>query len=212
MSALFMLEFFCAQNYIFSFKQILGFSVDLCLTSSSEFIIMNATHRILVFAMLILLAPKLDAQRILLVEKPGTFRNYKYFVGDDIIVKTIPYETKHDGVLHEITDTSILINFDNEIMLEDISMVMRRRWGWSLLSKVTRIAGAGYFALDVTNRLINGQGPVVQESTLYVSAGLVAFSYALVPIHHKRMRKGAKWRLKVLNMSMDEEVPNPFQK
>ena len=112
----------------------------------------------------------------------------------------------------EITDTSILINFDNEILLVDISMVMRRRWGWSLLSKVTRIAGAGYFLLDVTNRAINNQSPVVTENTLMISGGMVAFSYALVPIHYKRMRRGEKWRLKVLNMSMDEEVPNPFQR
>lgn len=173
---------------------------------------MNVAGRILVFALLIMLANSLDAQWILLVEKPGKFKNYKYFVGDDIIVKTMPYDTKHEGTLHEINDTSILINFDNEIMLEDISMIMRRRWGWSLLSKTTRIAGAGYFVLDVTNRTINGQSPVVQETTLYISAGMVAFSYALVPIQHKRMRKGEKWRLKVLNMSMDEQVPNPFQR
>lgn len=173
---------------------------------------MNAAGRILVFIMLIMQAPCLDAQWVLLVEKPGKFKNFKYFIGSDIIVKTMPYGTRHEGTLHEINDTSILINFDNEIMLEDITMVMRRRWGWSLLSKATRIAGAGYFALDIFNRAINGQGPVVQESTLIISAGMVAFSYALVPIQHKRMRKGKKWRLKVLNMSMDKEVPNPFQR
>ena len=173
---------------------------------------MNAAVRILVFVLLFMLAHSLDAQRILLLEKPGKFKNFKYFVGSDIVVKTLPYDQKHEGVIHEITDSSILINFDNEIMLEDISMVMRRRWGWSLLSKVTRIAGAGYFALDVTNRAINGQSPVVQETTVYISAGMVAFSYALVPIQHKRMRKGEKWRLKVLNMSMDEQVPNAFQR
>jgi hypothetical protein len=95
-------------------------------------------------------------------------------------------------------------------MLENISMVMKRRWGWSLLSKITRIAGAGYFILDVTNRAINNQSPVVTENTVMISAGMVALSYALVPVHYKRMRKGEKWRLKVLNMSMEDDVLNPF--
>ena len=159
-----------------------------------------------------MIAESVDAQRILLIEKPGRFKNFKYFTGDDIIVKTIPYKEKHEGTIHEITDTSILINFDNEIMLEDIGMIMRPRWGLGLVSKVTRIAGAGYFVLDVFNRSINGQDPVVEENTLMISAGLVAFSYALVPFHKKRMKRGEKWRIKVLNMSMDDDVPNPFQR
>jgi len=173
---------------------------------------MNVLFRILVFLMICLTANVVDAQRILLIEKPGKFKNYKYFVGDDIMVKTLPYDQKHQGRIHEITDTSILINFDNEIMLEDIQMVLRKRKGLGLLSKVTRIAGAGYFILDVVNRTINNDSPIVHENTLMISAGLVAFSYALVPLHNKHLKRGEKWRIKVLNMSMDEEVPNPFQR
>jgi len=95
-------------------------------------------------------------------------------------------------------------------MLDDIQMILRPRWGTKLLSKVTRVAGAGYFVLDVVNRAINNDSPVVDENTLMISAGLVAFSYALVPLHNRRMKKGEKWRIKVLNMSMDDDVPNPF--
>ena len=172
---------------------------------------MNLKYKTL-FTILILclLASGVFAQRVLLVEKPGKFKNYKYFVGDEIVLKVAPYGEKHDGIIHEVTDTSLLINFDNEIMLDEIQMILRPRWGLNILSKVTRIAGAGYFILDVVNRSINNQSPVVNENTLMISAGLVAFSYALVPFHDKRMKRGDKWRIKVLNLSMDEEVPNPF--
>ena len=172
---------------------------------------MNLKYKILFFTLfLFLLAPDVIAQRILLVEKPGRFKNYKYFVGDDIALKVAPFNEKHEGIIYEITDTSLLINFDDEIMLDDIQMILRPRWGLTLLSKVTRIAGAGYFILDVVNRSINNQSPIVDDNTLMISAGLVAFSYALVPLHNKRIKKGEKWRVRVLNMSMDEEVPNPF--
>lgn len=173
---------------------------------------MNASIRILVFLGVFLLINSAEAQRILLVESTTKFKNFKYFVGDDIMVKTTPYNQKHDGTIHEITDTSILINFDNEIMLEDIQTVLRTRRGLPFLSIFTRAAGAGYFLLDVVNRTINNDSPIVLQNTVMISAGLVAFSYALVPLHRRPLNKDKnKWRIKVLNMSMDEDVPNPFQ-
>jgi len=165
---------------------------------------------ILIALILCLLFPALQAQRVLLVEKPGKFKNYKYFLGDDITLKTVHSGTKHEGRIHEITDTSIFINFDDEIMLEDIARILRPRWGLGLVSIITRIAGAGYLVIDVVNNVITGQPTIVDENTVIASASLVAFSYALVPFRNKRMKVDDKWRVKILNMSMDNEVPNPF--
>ena len=167
-------------------------------------------HILLFLAMGLMLSSSAQAQRVLLIEKPGKFKNYKYFVGNSIVFKTIPSGEKYDGIIHDITDTSIVINFDNEIMLSDIEMIMRPRWGFGLLSKATRIAGAGYFLLDVVNNSINGHPTIVNKNTVMISAGLVAFSYLIVPMHNKKMKPGNPWRIKVLNMSMDEEPPNPF--
>ncbi len=171
--------------------------------------LMRTGKKILVLLLLALLFSPADAQRILLLEKPGTFRNYKYFPGDEIVVRTAPAGMKHGGTINGITDTSILINYDEEILIEDIEKVLRHRWALGLTSKATRIAGAGYFALDVVNNAINHE-LVVDKNTVMISAGLVAFSYALVPLHYKKMNIGEKWRIKVLNMSMDEEVVTPF--
>ena len=164
---------------------------------------------LLVLAMGLMLSSA-QAQRVLLLEKPGKFKNYKYFIGNNIALKTIPFGEKYDGTIHVITDTSIVINFNNEIMLSDIEMIMRPRWGLELLSKATRIAGAGYFVLDVVNNSINGHPTIVEKNTAIISAGLVVFSYLIVPLLNKRMKAGNPWRIKVLNMSMDEEPPNPF--
>ena len=152
----------------------------------------------------------MEAQRVLLIEKPGKFKNYKYFVGDDIMLKTAPYSQKYEGTIHEISDTSIIINFDNEIMLKDINKVLRKRTGLPWLSIITRALGAGYLLLDVVNNALNNE-PIIDQQTVMISAGLVAFSYALVPLHNRHLKRGEKWRIKVLNMSMDEEAVNPFQ-
>lgn len=164
-----------------------------------------------VFILLLLVFSPVFAQRILLVEKAGKFKNFKYFVGDDITLRLEDGNEKHRGTIHEITDSSILINFDNEIMLSDIKMVLKPRWGWSLLRNVTRIAGMGYMVLDVVNNTINNSSPIVDESTMFIGAGMVAFSYAILPLHNRQMKKGNKWRIKVLNLSLDDEPPNPFQ-
>ena len=171
---------------------------------------MKVIGYIIMLLILCLMSQTLQAQRVLLVEKPGKFKNYKYFVGNDITLRTIPGSTKYKGTIHEITDTSIIINFDTEIMVQDIEKILRPRWGLGLVSMITRIAGAGYFVLDVVNNAITSQPTIVDENTLIISASLVAFSYALVPFHNKRIKSGTKWRIKVLNMSMDDEVPNPF--
>jgi len=173
---------------------------------------MKSIRNILLISLLIAAIPVVQAQRILLVEKPGKFKNYKYFIGSDITLRTLPYSTKHSGVIHDITDTSIVINFDNEIMIEEIEKIMKPRWGIGLLSMATRIAGAGYFLLDVTNNIITGQPTIVDQNTVIISGSLVAFSYALVPLRNKQLKRGDKWRIKILNMSMDDEVPNPFQR
>ena len=118
---------------------------------------MSACKGIITIFLLTLLVSTAGAQRVLLVEKPGTFRNYKYFVGDEIMLRTWPSGLKHGGIIHEITDTSILINFDEEIMIADIEKVLRHRWALGLTSKATRIAGAGYVVLDVVNNAINNE-------------------------------------------------------
>lgn len=150
-----------------------------------------------------------EAQRILLLQKNGGLKNFKYFVGNAITIKT-KSGVKVEGIIHEITDSSIYVNWDYEIMLNDMDRILKHRWGYGLLSKVTRIAGAGYFLLDVTNNIITGNPTIVNEQTAWISAGLIAFSYAIVPLHYRRMKIGEKWRVQVLNMSFGGEELNPF--
>jgi hypothetical protein len=151
-----------------------------------------------------------QAQRILLVDKPGKFKNFKYFVGSEIRLRTNPDGIKHRGTIHVITDTSIIINYDDEIMIADIERIMRTRKGLPFLSKTSRILGAGYLLLDMVNNGINSEPTIVDETTVIISASLVAFSYALVPLHYRQMKRGNPWRIQVLNMSLEGEVPNPF--
>lgn len=170
---------------------------------------MHTWFRSIVLLVCCLIMIHASGQRVLLVERPGSFKNFKYFEGSDIIIRTLSDGAKVEGNIHMITDTSIVIDYDKEIMLLDIKKIIRPLFWTNLLTHASRIAGVGYFALDVVNNSINNE-VMIDEQTLKISAGLLAFSYALVPLHHRRLKIGKPWRIKVLNFSMDNEPLNPF--
>lgn len=172
---------------------------------------MRSLSGILIILAFFLAISSSNAQRVLLVEKPGKFKSYKYFVGSDIKVKTNPDGLKHRGTIHVITDTSIVINFDDEIMLTDIESIFRTRKGLPFLSKLTRIGGGGYLLLTGVNNVITGNPTIVDQNTLIISASMIAFSYLLVPFHYRKIKPGDPWRISVLDFSLDGEVPTPFR-
>jgi hypothetical protein len=163
-------------------------------------------------ALFLLFSLPAGAQRILLVEKPGTFKNYKYFEGDVITLKRSGQGGRVSGSIGMISDSSLLIGDDQEVMLKDIEKVMRHRWGLGVLAGAGRIAGLAYLSLDVVNHAINDEPNILDRNTVLISAGLVAFSYALYPVMYKRMSIGDPWRMQVLDMSPEGEFPNPFQR
>jgi hypothetical protein len=170
---------------------------------------MYSLIRVSVYLFICLIAIHVAGQRVLLVEKPGSFKNFKYFEGEDIILRTYPDGDRIEGTIHLMTDSSIIVNYDNEIQLENIERIIRPLFWIRLLSKSTRIAGAGYFVLDAVNNTINNE-TIIDEQTVKISAGLVAFSYALVPFQYRRIKIGNPWRLKILDFSMDVDPLNPF--
>lgn len=163
-------------------------------------------------ALLLLFSLPAGAQRILLVEKPGTFKNYKYFTGDVITLRISGQEGRLSGSISVISDSSLLIDDEHEVMLTDIDRVLRLRWGLGVLAGASRIAGVAYLSLDVVNHAINDEPDILNRNTVLISAGLVAFSYALYPVRYKRMTIGEPWRIQVLDMSWEGEAPNPFQR
>lgn len=142
------------------------------------------------------------AQNIFILERPGTIKNHKYYQNDQIKLKTISHDTIFSGVITMINDSSVVIDYANEIFLYDISYMYRKRWGFSLLQKLSLIAGASYLLISTTNGLINNDSPVVPKETLIISASLLAGGVALIPLTTRRYRiDNEKWRIKILDLT-----------
>ena len=65
-----------------------------------------------------------DAQNyLLLLKKKGSPKNYKYTLGSDISVRSKVRESKITGQIHQISDSTLTIDFTRLVYLEDIDNV-----------------------------------------------------------------------------------------
>lgn len=173
---------------------------------------MRLIRSVLVFLLLIACLHEAGAQRIFVVQNTGRFKSFKYFEGDEIVLKTIGKRKKISGTLEGMTDSSLFIGLNNVVMLKDIKSILRHRFWFGRLSVYSAIAGVGYTAIEATNSLINREPTIVSKNTLMISGGLLAFSAALLPFHNRHINIGRHWRVMVINMDLEGDVPNPFQR
>jgi len=142
------------------------------------------------------------AQNIFILERPGTVKNYKYYENDQIKLKVISHDTIFSGVLTNINDSSIVINHAHEVFLYDISYMYRKRWGFSLLQKLSLIAGGSYLFVSSINGLINNDSPILPKESLIISGSLIAGGIVLIPLTTRRYPvDNKKWRVKILDFT-----------
>lgn len=149
-------------------------------------------HYYLIF--LLFMSSSLWAQNMLVLEKPGTVKNYIYYAGNNISIKTTE-GLKISGPINIIrNDSTIVVDFVHELKLSDIEMVYKTR----SLMKMGGTALIGGSALYLGLGLINS-GHVDIDQSFWVSIGVAATGVALLVFSKKKMRiEETKWRLKVL--------------
>ena len=151
-------------------------------------------------SMLCLFCLCLAGQNILVVEKPGTVSNFKYYEGDKIRLRTIAADTLISGTITTIGTSSIIIDKSIEIEITDIKSLYRKRWGYSFLQYLSIFAGLSYVAINTLNGIINNDAPIVPTETLIISGSMVAFGIALTPLTTRKIRTGKeKWRVIILD-------------
>lgn len=156
---------------------------------------------ILVMAFFILPSFLLIGQKLLVLEKAGTIKNYKYKLGDEITVETKRDKLVFSGSLTEIKDSTIMVEYYNEIKLTEISRVLRKRELLRIFSGAAITAGVFYFSLDAINGIINNDSPIIAESTLIATGALIGSGLLMRPFVVRKYDLEDKWRLKILDFS-----------
>ncbi len=147
--------------------------------------------------MLIISPALLHAQKILVIEKPGTVKNIKFEVNDRIKFK-LENNMKINGRIQKLTDSSVFINREEFLFLK-IKYFYRDRFGWKVLSNTTFQAGVAYLGIDALNNLVNNERPVVSAKTLKPSMILIIIGVLASPLIEKRLEVRKKWRVRVLD-------------
>lgn len=159
---------------------------------------------ILLLAVGLFLSQDSYSQYILMLSKLGK-ADHRYFSFDDYMqLKIHPQGNKVSGAIIHIGDSSMAIGKNYNIAYKDIAAIRQDVFWPGLVSKISLIAGAGYLALDVVNNLINNE-QVFDPSTLYISGSLIAFGLVLIPLSHRYIPIGVRWKLTVM------EQPLPFR-
>jgi hypothetical protein len=153
--------------------------------------------KIALWSMLVLVTLQpVISQNILVLEKPGVKKNFKYKEGDKIDLKTRDSITLK-GMITSIKDTLITLNFYTEVRLHNVMQVTRTRWAISILSKVLLIGGAGMIIVEALNGAISNTPS--NTNFYYYGAGAAAAGALTYPLEKARYPIGPdKWRLKVL--------------
>lgn len=157
---------------------------------------------VMLSSLVFIVTPEIQAQNyLLLLKKKGSPKNHKFRLGSDISLRSSIRDRKISGTIHLITDTTIIVNFNTEVNIKDISNVYRDRYFFKLFSSVLFIAGGGYFLLDGLNRTINQQYPIITQNTLIVTGSLIGVGFAFKLMDTRKYRIGKNWELQLLDLS-----------
>lgn len=151
--------------------------------------------------MLFLVSTGLFSQRFLLVENQHSFKNHKIYPGDEISFRIPDEKVKIRDLVVDLKDSSIVFEMMGEVQLKEITAIYLDNYLVKLLQPLTLLAGSLYFGIDSFNRLINNDSPVILAETFYISAGILAFSFALTPLRQRKLNTSGKWQLRVIDLN-----------
>jgi hypothetical protein len=151
---------------------------------------------------LLLFSLQLKSQKILALDKPGKVKRIRYYEGDVISLKTDSGIWVR-GEINRLLDSSLFID-NQQIHLSDIKSVQKTQkgFGWRLLAKVCINAASGYFLIDTSNRLINGDQPMVHEGTIKASGIMYGVFFISSTIGNRKYRINKNRTLKIIDISL----------
>ncbi len=143
-----------------------------------------------------------SAQKLLLVEKPGTVKNYKFEKGDRFILMKKGDSRKVDGTITQLLDTSFVIDYQYLINFSEINKVYKVRGLANFMTELGIKGGLGFFLVDFTNNLIQ-HDLLINPLTLKISGGFIATALVFRIIRHKPLKLGPGWRLRIIDPDSD---------
>jgi hypothetical protein len=163
-------------------------------------------HAFLIWTILFfLICDTVDAQKVILLQKPGKTKRYLYTQGDKIAVKMGDPEFEASGEITNIDDSSCTINRDYTFQFSKVHEVYIKRPFLSGSWRMMFLAAGVYFAGSMFNHAINQEEPLIDNTVPYVCGSFVALGSTAYLLRNKHLKMEKGWKLKVLDYDIFKE-------
>jgi len=141
-------------------------------------------------------------QNIFVLQKAGGAGMHMFRAGDFVKLKIRSSDTTVKGMINFIYDSSLVVNYGTEVLINDIAVIYRERRMLKLLQNVCLASGLLYLSISTLNGIINNDSPIVPGETLKISGGLVLTGVILTTVTSRAHRiEPTKWKVKILDFT-----------
>ncbi len=155
--------------------------------------------------LLVLFCQTVNAQKVLLLQKPGKTKRYMYYPGDRIIVRIGDPESVVSGEITNIDDSSCTMNRNYTFQLSKVKEVTLVRPFLNRSWRKMFVAAGVYFAGSMFNHAINHEKPLVDNTVPIVSGSFIALGTVAYNFRKKHCEMEKGWKLKVLDFDIFKE-------
>jgi len=134
----------------------------------------------------------------LLLEKPGTKKRIRYYIGDEIEFKLKDEKGFFKGTIVQFSDTSFFVNDFSEIPLRTVEALADRSKGAGIkaVAKSAYLVIPVFFVLSAANNIFNtGDTPIIDKEVYPMSAVFLGITGAGMLYNGRRYRLKNKWRI-----------------
>ena len=159
--------------------------------------------------LLLIFCQEIDAQRVILLQKPGKTKRFLYYPGDKIAVRMGEPEFTASGEISYVDDSICVVNKNFSIQFSKVKEVRITRQFLNHNYRKLLSVPFVYTGISMINRGIHKEKPLI-DKTVYIAAGsfftLGTLSY-LFRYKHCKMKDG--WQMKVLDFDIYKEKYEP---
>jgi hypothetical protein len=166
---------------------------------------MRARLVLILTVLLILVCHTVDAQKVLLLQKPGKTKRYLFTTGDKIAVRLGDPEFEVSGEITNIDDSSCTVNRNYTFQLSKVHEVYIKRPFLNGSWKMMFTAAGVYFFGSMFNHAINSEKPLIDNTVPYVCGSFVALGTTAYLLRNKHCKAEKGWKLKVLDYDIFKE-------
>jgi len=156
-------------------------------------------------ALFVFMASSANAQKVLLLQKPGKAKRVFYHVGDKISLRTGDPAFNVIGEITYIEDSLFTVNRSFIVELQKVHEVTRARHFFQSSYRMQYGAGIFYAGISLINRALHGEKPLIDESVSMASGSLIVLGITSYLLRNRHYKTEDGWRLKVLDFDIYEE-------